>query len=120
MATSPYAVIVQWVPHGWSEAPHREELEAYADRIVAIYDDRAPNFRRSVIARQGLGPGEMEQELGMIGGNAIANESVWSRKPLIQIDRDFELRTQQRFARVKATRTGPDDRHAQRVAAITR
>lgn len=69
-----FSMFTQWVPHEWSKEPHRDELEAYADRIVDLYTDLAPNFRRSVIDRQVLGPYDMEQELGLIGGNIYHGE----------------------------------------------
>ena len=69
-----FSMFTQWVPHEWSQAPHREELDAYADRIVDLYTDLAPNFRSSIIDRQVLGPYDMEQELGLIGGNIYHGE----------------------------------------------
>ena len=59
----------QWVPHEWSAEPHRDELEAYADRIIDLYTELAPNFKGAVIDRQVIGPYDMEQDLGLIGGN---------------------------------------------------
>jgi phytoene dehydrogenase-like protein len=69
-----FSMFSQWVPHEWSAQPRREELEAYADRAIDLYTQLAPNFRRSVIARQVIGPYEMEQELGLIGGNIYHGE----------------------------------------------
>jgi phytoene dehydrogenase-like protein len=68
------SLFTQWVPHTWSEEPHREELEAYADRVVRAYDDVAPGFKGSVIARQVIGPYDMEQEWGLVGGNIFHGE----------------------------------------------
>ncbi len=68
------SLFTQWVPHQWSAKPHRAELEAYADRIVAAFDELAPNFARSVIARQVLGPYDIDHELGMVGGNIFHGE----------------------------------------------
>jgi phytoene dehydrogenase-like protein len=69
-----FSMFTQWVPHEWSSAPHREELEAYADRVIDGYDELAPNFKGSILARQVLGPYDMEQDLGMIGGNIFHGE----------------------------------------------
>jgi phytoene dehydrogenase-like protein len=69
-----FSMFTQWVPHDWVKEPHREELEAYADRIVDAYDELAPNFKASILHRQVLGPYDMEQELGMIGGNIFHGE----------------------------------------------
>ena len=68
------SLFTQWVPSEWSQHPHREELEAYADRVIAGYDDLAPGFKESVIHRQVIGPFEMEQEWGLIGGNIFHGE----------------------------------------------
>jgi phytoene dehydrogenase-like protein len=64
----------QWVPAEWSTEPHTEELEAYADRLIDLYNDVAPNFKASVIHRDIVGPYEMEQEYGLVGGNIFHGE----------------------------------------------
>ena len=69
-----FSMFTQWVPHTWSQEPHREELEAYADRMIDCYDELAPGFKASVIARQVIGPYDMEQELGLVGGNIFHGE----------------------------------------------
>jgi phytoene dehydrogenase-like protein len=61
----------QYVPASWSQAPHREELEAYADRVVEGYARFAPNLKTAVEHRQVLGPYDMEQEYGLVGGNIM-------------------------------------------------
>ena len=68
------SLFTQWVPHEWSEEPHRDELEAYADRVIAGYDELAPGFADSVLHRQVIGPYEMEHEWGLIGGNIFHGE----------------------------------------------
>jgi len=78
------SLFTQYVPHEWSEAPHREALEAYADRVIDGYTELAPNFKSAVIDRQVLGPYDMEQELGMIGGNIFHGE--------LSLDQLFHLR----------------------------
>jgi phytoene dehydrogenase-like protein len=68
------SLFTQWVPHTWSQQPHREELEAYADRVIQAYEDVAPGFRESILARQVIGPYDMESEWGLIGGNIFHGE----------------------------------------------
>jgi phytoene dehydrogenase-like protein len=68
------SLFTQWVPHEWSKEPHREELEAYADRVIDGYGELAPNLKRSVLHRQVLGPYDMEQDIGLIGGNIFHGE----------------------------------------------
>jgi phytoene dehydrogenase-like protein len=61
----------QYVPASWSKAPHREELEAYADRVVAGYARFADNLPDAIEHRQVIGPYDMEQEYGLVGGNIM-------------------------------------------------
>jgi phytoene dehydrogenase-like protein len=68
------SLFTQWVPHTWSEKPHTEELEAYADRVIGGYDELAPGFAASVLHRQVIGPYDMEHEWGLIGGNIFHGE----------------------------------------------
>ena len=68
------SLFTQWVPHTWSEEPHRDELEAYADRVVQAYEETAPGFRESIVARQVIGPYDMETEWNLIGGNIFHGE----------------------------------------------
>ena len=85
-----FSMFSQWVPDDWVKEPHREELEAYADRAIACYDELAPNFRKSIIARQVIGPYDMEQDLGLIGGNIFHGE--------LAVDQLFHLRPAPGFA----------------------
>ena len=68
------SLFTQWVPHTWAEEQPQSELDAYADRVIAGYDELAPGFKASVIHRQVIGPYEMEKEWGMIGGNIFHGE----------------------------------------------
>src|SRR3989475_1096580 len=79
-----FSMFSQWVPDDWNREPHRAELEAYADRIIDLYTELAPNFRRAVIARQGIGPYDRERSLGLIGGNIFHGE--------LSVDQLFHMR----------------------------
>jgi phytoene dehydrogenase-like protein len=68
------SLFTQWVPHEWASEPHTDELEAYADRVIDGYTELAPNFRDPILHRQVIGPYEMEQEYGLIGGNIFHGE----------------------------------------------
>jgi phytoene dehydrogenase-like protein len=68
------SMFTQWVPHGFSEAPHRVELDAYADRVIARVDEYAPGFTDSILHRQVIGPHEMERDYGLVGGNIFHGE----------------------------------------------
>jgi len=88
----------QWVPHEWSAEPHRDELEAYADRAVDGYTELAPNFKAAIIDRQVIGPYDMEQELGLIGGNIFHGE--------LSVDQLFHMRPSPGFADYRTPITG--------------
>jgi phytoene dehydrogenase-like protein len=68
------SMFTQWVPHDWAHKPDPAALDAYADRVVDALDEVAPGVRDSVLHRQVIGPYEMEQEYGLIGGNIFHGE----------------------------------------------
>ena len=72
--THVFSMFSQWVPDDWVKEPHRDELDAYAKRIFDLYDELAPNFKDSIMDYQVIGPYDMEQELGLIGGNIFHGE----------------------------------------------
>jgi len=79
-----FSMFSQWVPDDWNLEPHRDELEAYADRLIDGYTELAPNFKAAVIDRQVIGPYDMEQDLGLIGGNIFHGE--------LSVDQLFHMR----------------------------
>ncbi|MEP6758886.1 MAG: NAD(P)/FAD-dependent oxidoreductase [Actinomycetota bacterium] len=68
------SLFTQWCPAEWADAPDDAELEAYADRVIAGYDELAPGFADSVLHRQVLGPHEMQEGWGLVGGNIFHGE----------------------------------------------
>lgn len=68
------SMFTQWVPHTWAEAPHTAELEAYADRLIARFEEVAPGFTSSILHRQIIGPYEMATKYGLVGGNIFHGE----------------------------------------------
>ncbi len=78
------SMFTQWVPETWSQGPHREELEAYADRLMDRWEVVAPGFKDLVLHRQVIGPWDMEQEYGLIGGNIFHGE--------LTVDQLFHMR----------------------------
>jgi phytoene dehydrogenase-like protein len=68
------SLFTQWVPSDWNLEPHTSELEAYADRMIGLYDEVAPNFKASILHRDIVGPYQMEQEYGLVGGNIFHGE----------------------------------------------
>ena len=49
-------------------------IRAYADRMIELYDEVAPNFKASILHRDVVGPYQMEQDYGLIGGNIFHGE----------------------------------------------
>jgi phytoene dehydrogenase-like protein len=82
--THVFSMFSQWVPDDWTDAPHRDELDAYAKRTFDIYNELAPNFNDAIIDYQVIGPHDMEQELGLIGGNIFHGE--------LSVDQLFHMR----------------------------
>jgi phytoene dehydrogenase-like protein len=74
----------QWVPYTWADDPHPKELEAYADRVIDRFEEIAPGFRDSILHRQVIGPHEMQEEFGLIGGNIFHGE--------LTVDQLFHMR----------------------------
>ena len=68
------SLFTQWVPHRYSVAPFKAELEAYADRVLGRLEAVAPGFTDSVLHRQVIGPHQMQEEYGLIGGNIFHGE----------------------------------------------
>ncbi len=73
----------------WSEDVKNE----MADRIFAVMDEFAPNFSEAVVARQILGPHDIEQRYGMANGNIFHGE--------ITPDQLFSLRPTPECARYR-------------------
>lgn len=69
-----FSLFTQWVPADWNLEPHTDELAAYTDRVIDLYDSVAPGFRDSVIARDIVGPHQLETEYGLVGGNIFHGE----------------------------------------------
>ncbi len=68
------SMFTQWVPHGYADSPDQAELSAYADRVIARMETIAPGFASSVLHRQVIGPQQMQQEYGLVGGNIFHGE----------------------------------------------
>jgi phytoene dehydrogenase-like protein len=86
------SMFTQWVPADWAddEDDHWPELEAYADRLIDRFDEIAPGFKDSVLARQIIGPKQMQEGWDLIGGNIFHGE--------LTVDQLFHLRPAAGFA----------------------
>jgi len=68
------SLFTQWVPYGYADNPDDAALAAYADRVIARMEAVAPGFTGSVLHRQVIGPHQMQEEYGLIGGNIFHGE----------------------------------------------
>jgi len=68
------SLFTQWCPAEWAAEPHSDELEAYADRVIGGYAELAPNLEGAILHREVIGPYQMEQEYGLVGGNIFHGE----------------------------------------------
>jgi len=59
----------QWVPYTYADSPDETALADYADRVIARMEAVAPGFTGSVLHRQVIGPHQMQQKYGLVGGN---------------------------------------------------
>jgi phytoene dehydrogenase-like protein len=63
------SMFIQYAPYQLRGATWDELREGFADRCFDLLDEYAPNFKRSVIARQVLTPVDLERTFNLTGGN---------------------------------------------------
>jgi phytoene dehydrogenase-like protein len=68
------SMFTQWVPHQYADAPDEAALAAYADVVIGRVEAVAPGFTSSVLHRQVIGPHQMQEEYGLVGGNIFHGE----------------------------------------------
>ena len=68
------SMFTQWVPHTYADQPDEAAVAAYADRVIARVDAVAPGFASSVLHRQVIGPHQMQERYGLVGGNIFHGE----------------------------------------------
>ena len=72
------------LPDGQTWDDRRDEA---ADRIIDTVTRHAPNFRRSIIARQVLSPLDLEREFGLVGGDImhgrLSLDQLFAARPVL-------------------------------------
>ncbi len=63
------SMFIQYAPYKLREGNWDELRDPFADRCFDLLDQYAPNFKRSVIARQVLTPLDLERTFNLTGGN---------------------------------------------------
>ena len=66
------SMFIQYAPYKLAPGLSLEaEKDKFADRCFDLMNEYAPNFKRSVVARQVLAPADLEQRFGLTGGNIM-------------------------------------------------
>lgn len=72
------------LPDGTSWDDHRE---TFADLIIDLVNEHAPNFKASVLGRQILSPLDLERTFGLVGGDifhgALSLDQLFSARPML-------------------------------------
>jgi phytoene dehydrogenase-like protein len=80
------SMFIQYAPYHLKGTTWDAEKDRFADRCFDILNEYAPNFKRSVLARQVIPPPEMERLWGITGGNimqgAMGLSNVFSFRPV--------------------------------------
>jgi phytoene dehydrogenase-like protein len=65
----------------------RQEKQSAIDRVFATVDSYAPNFRASVLGHSALSPLDLEEKLGLTGGDifhgALGLDQLWAARPML-------------------------------------
>ena len=80
------SIFVQYAPYILRDGHWDALREPFADRCFDLLDEYAPNFKRSVLARQVLTPLDLERTFGLTGGNifqgAMTPGQLFSFRPV--------------------------------------
>jgi phytoene dehydrogenase-like protein len=80
------SMFIQYAPYKLRGATWVELRDEFADRCIDLLNDYAPNFKRSVLARQVLTPVDLESTFGLTGGNifqgAMPLNQLFSFRPV--------------------------------------
>ncbi|HUS11585.1 MAG TPA: NAD(P)/FAD-dependent oxidoreductase [Pyrinomonadaceae bacterium] len=63
------SVYVQYAPYKLKDGDWNSRREEFADSVVDVINNYAPNFKELIIARQVITPPDLEQTYGMSGGH---------------------------------------------------
>jgi len=80
------SMFVQYAPYALRQGTWDDLRETFADRCFDVLNEYAPNFKRSVIARQILTPLDLERVFNLTGGNifqgAMTPSQLFSLRPV--------------------------------------
>jgi phytoene dehydrogenase-like protein len=84
---------VQYAPYSLKEANWDELRDPFADRVVSLIEEYAPNIRSIILDRQVLTPLDLERTFGLTGGNIFHGE--------MSLDQMFVMRPVAGWARYR-------------------
>ncbi len=91
-------VFLQYAPYTLREGNWDELREPFADRVIGLIEEYAPNIRSLILERQVLTPLDMESRYGITGGNIFHGE--------LSLDQMFFLRPAAGWARYRTPLRG--------------
>jgi len=86
-------IFIQYAPYKLNGLKWDDIREPYADHILSLIEEYAPNFRSLVVARQVLSPLDLERRFGLTGGNIFHGE--------MSLDQMFVMRPVAGWARYR-------------------
>lgn len=73
------SMFVQYAPYALREGTWDDLRDSFADRCFDVVEEYAPNFKRSVLARQVLTPLDLERVFNLTGGNIFQGAMIPSQ-----------------------------------------
>ncbi len=70
------SVYVQYAPYKLKEGDWHSRREEFADKVVAVLSDYAPNLKELIVGRQVITPLDLEETYGMSGGHIHHGEQT--------------------------------------------
>ena len=86
-------IFLQYAPYTLREATWDELREPFADRVIDLIEEYAPNIRSMIVERQVLTPLDLERRFGITGGNIFHGE--------MSLDQMFVMRPVAGWARYR-------------------
>jgi phytoene dehydrogenase-like protein len=65
---------VQYAPYNLTEGTWQDQREAFGDAVVDTLSEYIPNLKKIILHRQVLSPWDMEEKIGLTGGNIFQGE----------------------------------------------
>jgi phytoene dehydrogenase-like protein len=87
-------IFLQYAPYTLRESNWDELREPFADSVISLIEEYAPNIRSIILNRQVVTPLDMERTYGITGGNIFHGE--------MSLDQMFVMRPLAGWARYRA------------------